>query len=198
MTCLRWILLAGLLALTGCAGSANTPSMFLLDSGDAGAGAQRIAAPVLIVDPVTVASFLDENGIVYQTGPHRVVMANNNRWASPLAGQLTGGLYNALVARLDDVSVQRGGHASSAQAWHLTTHVDQFMGHYDGQAHIGGRWALVGPDGQTAAGRRFERRIPLSSDGYDALVDSLSRGWRQTADDMAGVVEPILDEPAAR
>jgi len=187
------VMLASVVWLTGCAGSAGAPSMFLLENADTTTGASRVSGPTLVIDPVTVAPFLSESGIVYQTGPHRVVIANNNRWASPLDSQLTDGLYTALSDALSDVSVRHYGRQTGASAMHLATQVDEFMGHYDGHAHITGRWQLIGPDGTTLVGRQFSQRLPLASDGYDALVGSLSRGWRNTADDMAPALDDAID-----
>ncbi|GAB3680898.1 PqiC family protein [Salinisphaera aquimarina] len=181
------------LLLTGCAGSGGAPSMFLLDTSAPAVRASHVAAPVLIIDRVTVAPYLDDSGIVYQTEPHRVVMANNNRWASPLATQLTDGLYSALDGSVNNAHIQRPGSNAPASALHLVTRVDQFMGHYDGYAHIAGQWQLVDASGTRLAGRHFEQRLPLQNDGYDALVESLSRGWRMTAESLV----PPLSETLA-
>ena len=191
---LRLAVLASVVWLAGCAGSATAPSMFLLESADAGSGSARVSGPTLVIDPVTVAPFLGESGIVYQTEPHRVVIASNNRWASPLDSQLGASLYSELSNALSEVSVRRYGRRTDAGAMHLAVQVDEFMGHYDGHAHITGRWQLIGADGTTVvAGRQFSQRVPLASDGYDSLVESLSRGWRNTADDMASTLASAID-----
>lgn len=186
------------LALTaGCASAPDGPSLFVLDTGsDTSSPASRPGAPTLMIAPVDTASYLDQGGIVYQTGPHRVAIANSNRWASPLAGQLTDALYTTLDRRLTGVNIVR---ADSQQAgrYQLRTHVDRFLGHYDGKAHIAGRWILVGPNGQTLAHRSFTRGIPLKTDGYPALVNSLSSGWRTIGQDMAPTLERLLGAPSS-
>jgi len=192
MKSLRLLLMAAVLTLAGCASSGGPPSMFLLDAAQTSPGANRVSGPILIVDPVSVAPFLSENGIVYQTEPHRVVIANNNRWASPLDSQLTDALYTSLSQALTDVSVRQYGRQADASALHLSTHVDEFMGHYDGQAHIAGRWQLIDASGAVRASRQFEQRVPLDSDGYDSLVDRLSEGWRNTANDMAPALDRVI------
>lgn len=178
-------LVVSLALIAGCATTTNSPSLFVLDSGSAPATtAPRPGAPTLMVAPVSTASYLDQGGLVYQTGPHKVVIANDNRWASSLSGQLTDDLYATLEQRLSGINVVR---ASSHQhgVYQLRTRVDQFLGHYDGKAHIAGRWTLVGPDGETLAGRAFTRRVPLKTDGYPALVNSLSSGWHAIGRSMA-------------
>lgn len=186
------------LALAGCAtGSGEGPALYMLDHSTP----TRVASPtdehpVMLVEPVDVAPFLDSSGIVYQTAAHRVVLANDNRWASPLSTQLTDGLYAGLATDLDGLSVQRAGRADPDAALHLRTRVDEFMGHYDGSAHISGQWTLTDAKDRQVGQERFERRIPLSEDGYEALVASLSRGWRQSAQAIAARIASRLSDDA--
>ncbi|RJS94312.1 membrane integrity-associated transporter subunit PqiC [Salinisphaera sp. Q1T1-3] len=180
------LLLVCLALLAGCATSGDSsPSLFVLDSGPTpAAGGTRPGSPSLMVAPVVTASYLNQGGIVYQTAPHRVVVANNNRWAAPLAGQLTDTLYNVLSRRLNRINVRR---ATSNQhgLYQLQTRIDRFYGSQDGNAHIAGQWQLTAPDGQLVRRDNFDRTIPLASDGYPALVSSLSQGWQAVAADMA-------------
>lgn len=182
------------LAVSGCATPSSGPSLFMLDAGHSASGdTQHNTAATLVVQPVTLAPYLDQDGIVYQTAPYRVVVANDNRWAAPLAGELTDSLYVTLSQRLDDVALQRAGtDGSPASAYRLRTRVDEFIGHFDGSAHIAGQWSLVGPDGATLATQSFERRVPLDEDGYAALVASLARGWRLIGADMAPALQQRL------
>jgi hypothetical protein len=196
MTYLRLLWIAGAIVLAGCAGRAVAPSMFLLDIAAPTPGAQTKPgdAPALVIDRVKVAPYLDEAGIVYQTALHRVVLARNNRWASPLATQLTGALQATLENTVDNASIRRSGSNNPGAALHLVTHVDEFMGHYDGHAHIGGRWQLIDADGRRVADSHFEQRVALSDDGYDALVDSLSRGWQRSAQTLGQRLTRLLAE----
>jgi uncharacterized lipoprotein YmbA len=183
--------------MTGCAGSASSPSLFVLDPGTARQPMPAAAAArtQLLVAPVEIAPLLDERGIVYQTDPHRVVIANHNRWAAPLGEQLRESLAATLAGALADVQIVRGGNAGTADRYTLHTRVDQFMGHYDGHAHIAGEWQLEDPDGHTVARQRFAREVALANDGYEALVESLSSGWQATAQ---AIVPAISSATAAR
>ncbi|MGN8158937.1 PqiC family protein [Salinisphaera sp. SWV1] len=183
-----------LVALAGCATTQRSPSLFVLDAGaSAPDTTPQPGAPTLMIAPVTTASYLDQGGIVYQTGPHKVVIANDNRWASSLSGQLTDDLYATLEQRLPGVNVVRTSSNQQGR-YQLQTRVDQFLGHYDGKAHIAGRWTLVGPKGHTLDGHAFEKTVPLSGDGYPALVNSLSRGWQDIA---RGMVPALTDKLAS-
>lgn len=188
-TCLAGLLLV---LLAGCATTHGSPSLFVLDSGAAAPdNTPQRNAPTLIIQPVATASYLDQGGLVYQIGPHRVVVANNNRWASSLPGQLTDALYATLDRRLPDVNLVRAS-ADTAGRYQLQTRVDQFLGHYDGKARIAGRWALLAPDGRTLAAHAFNEAVPLERDGYPALVNSLSNGWQHVGRSMAPTLGDAL------
>lgn len=182
-----------LVLLAGCATTPSSPSLFVLDAGaSAPDTTPQPGAPTLMIAPVAAASYLDQGGIVYQTGPHKVVIANDNRWASSLSGQLTDDLYTTLARRLPGVNVVRA-NGNQQGLYQLQTRVDQFLGHYDGKAHIAGRWTLVGPNGKTLAGRAFEKTVALPADGYPALVNSLSSGWQDIARGMRPALAGALD-----
>lgn len=181
------------IALAGCATTASTPSLFVLDASQApNQTTHADNAPKLVITAVTLAPYLDQSGIVYQTAPYRVVVANDNRWAAPLAGELTDNLYAGLANELHGIDLLRAD-ANQSKAYQLHTRVDQFMGHYDGRAHVSGQWSLVAPDGRPVLTRSFEKLIPLDDDGYPALVASLSRGWRQVAADMAPELQSAIE-----
>jgi uncharacterized lipoprotein YmbA len=67
------------------------------------------------------------------------------------------------------------------------------MGHYDGHAHIAGHWQLMDADGATLLREPFQRRVALEEDGYDALVESLSSGWRANARELAPRIRTAMN-----
>lgn len=186
-------MLALALALAGCATTAGGPSLFVLDASQVPATAMHADnAPRLVIAPVTLAPYLNQNGIVFQAAPYRVVVANDNRWAAPLPGELTDNLYTSLANELHGIELLRTD-SDEASTYTLDTRVDEFMGHYDGKAHVAGQWSLVGPDGRVLMTRSFEKLIPLDEDGYPALVGSLSRGWRQVAAKVAPELQSVIE-----
>lgn len=186
----RWFFLL-CLVLTGCASSTDPTELYLLEASHvspAGANDTQSTQPTLVVEPVTVAPFLDSAGIVYQTNDNRVVVARNNQWAAPLTGQLTDGLYATLTSDMPDANVLTANTQVSGLAYRLTTQVDRFQGHYSGVAVIAGTWQLFNPNNKRIAQQRFEIEVPLRTDGYPELVRSLSRGWREISQSL---VEPV-------
>lgn len=175
-----------LILMAGCAATPGAPSLFVLDSASSPTAdhAPQPDAPTLMIKPVMTVAYLNQGGIVYQTGPHHVVIANDNRWASPLSDQLTDNLYAVLAQYLPDTNIVRAQGNKQGQ-YQLRTRVNQFLGRYDGKAHIAGRWTLMGPKDQTLASHAFIEDVPLKSDGYPALVSSLATGWQHVGHDMA-------------
>lgn len=179
--------------LAGCATPSSSSSLYVLGDNSTAAPdhSPQPGAPTLRIAPVTTAAYLDQSGIVYQTGPHRVVVAHNHRWASPISKQLTDTLYSTLDQQLSNINVVRASDEQQ-DSYRLRTRIEQFSGHYDGNAHIAGRWTLVAPDGQTLASHAFNRGVPLKNDGYPALVTSLSSGWQSIGHAMARTIERTL------
>lgn len=187
------VILASLL-LAGCAGSPGSPSLFLLDSqtrGDHPAVAEK--APRLVVKPVTLAKFLDQDGIIYQTEPHRIVIAQENRWAAPLSSQLSDILYKTLAHDVTQARVKKYPDRKQ-KSYQLQTRIDQFMGHYDGKAHVAGQWQLQDPEGQTIRQHHFATTVALPRDGYPALISSLSQSWNKLSRQIAHSIQAELNQ----
>lgn len=172
------------LSLAACAASGPPPADYLLTFPEPPAGELHATeqASHLYVAEVRLSDYLAASGIVYQTDPNRVHAAARHRWAEPLQAQLRRGLQNVLAVRLDDtVVVPRTTQAADR----LEVFVDTFQGRFDGVARVAGEWRLHGPGGELLTGRRFRIDVPLSEDGYPALVRALSAAWVEVAEDVA-------------
>lgn len=151
------------------------------------------ASVSLRLGTLRVAPILRQEGIVYRTGERRLTVARRNRWAQPLPDQLRRSLYGFLTRSFDTVAVVRDGPAPPDTTWTLSVQVDAFQGRFDGRAVVRGSWWLQDPDGSLVVRERFDERVPLESDGYDALVTALSEGWKRVATAMAGRIDRALE-----
>lgn len=189
------------LGLAGCANNTDPAALYLLDTGPASpkvTNNARTARPTLVVDPVSVAPLLENDGIIYQVNSHRVVIARNNQWAEPLPYQLTDSLYTRLVSELPEVHVLNANAPVPGDAYRLTTQVDRFEGLYRGVATIAGTWQLFNRNNACIVRQPFEIEVPLRADGYLELVHSLSRGWRKISQGMATSLSSALAGSAGR
>lgn len=178
-----------LVGVTGCA-STDTPAYFALVLPQADAPVRQVTqGPRLIVDLVSLPEYLNDLGIAYQLNDVQIVTANQARWAESLDKQLTRSLVLGLSQQLKQAQVLEGPDILS-DAWHLSLQVSGFQGRFDGQAIVAGRWVLK--RGDKTFSEAFQRTIPLSEDGYPALVRTLREGWQQEIVTLAGQLQPVL------
>ena len=156
------LLLLTLLALSACAQAPVAGEQhYLLPSA-------RLAAPQQLLDArVRVAGYLDQAGLVLETGPTTLTSARTHRWAEPLNQQLERGLAAALPAREGNLFVT----------------VTRFQGTADGDARVSGEWRFKGTDGAPIGGV-FDKRQALQRDGYEELVLRLDAAWMAVAGDI--------------
>lgn len=177
--------------LAGCAGSAP-PSTYVLPSETraasdvAHAGTANENEPLLAIRGLSLAPFLDVQGIVYQLDDVRLQEAGGHQWAEPLTAQLERGLRDRLAARLpqDRVMLDRAIDGETP-ALSLRVEIDRFQGHHSGHAVVGGHWQLRDGQGEPLAQRGFDIEQPLAADGYPALIRALAEGLDRLADEIS-------------
>lgn len=164
----RLTALLPMLVLTGCL-HAPVPSdhQYLLPA--AGQASAAVSQPPI---EVRLASYLDQDGIMVQTGPVEVHAARQHRWADPLPEQLR----RALIVHLGQRSLPSDGQ--------LLVEVVRFQGNGHGHAEVDGRWHYRDGHGEEQGGRFRERR-PLHKDGYPELVKQLDAAWAAVAQSIA-------------
>ncbi|AYH05568.1 membrane integrity-associated transporter subunit PqiC [Pectobacterium parmentieri] len=135
----------------------------------------------LWVEHVSVADYLVNTGLVYQTNDVQYVIASNNLWASPLDQQLQQALVANLGYKLPGwvVTTQPQGSEQAV----LNVSVTGFHGRYDGNVVVRGEWMLT-YQGKVLK-RPFNVVLPQTEDGYDALVRTLAQGWQQVSQSIA-------------
>lgn len=143
----------------------------------------------LMIEPVVVADFLAGNGIVMQTSPVRYQIANQHLWGSPLDQQLQQSLVLNLSHQLPNwlVSTQ---NVSDQQAT-LSILVTDFQGGNDGAVIIKGTWTYQHDD--KILQQPFYRKLKQNAAGYEALVETLSQGWA----DLANQIAAEINKPAS-
>ncbi len=170
---MRFIPLIAALLLVGCSSSQQQPTTYFIAQAPIAGAAQ--ASCQLSVDSVKLASYLDRSGLVYQTAPQKLVVAQQHLWAGDVTEQLhirVDSLLNQTCPQLDN-------------PLRLSLNFTEFYGRYTGDALIGGQWSLIDTSGKQVAESRFHYEIPLPEKGYPALVDSLNMGLSMLVEDIA-------------
>lgn len=174
-----------LVLLTSCAGSPVDSTQYLLpaDSGSPAAAAAEHSR-VLVVRPLQIADFLNDEGIVLQLDDITLNQASGSRWAEQPALMLQRGLRQRLANRLPDVEVLDATTRAGGDL-QLLVELNSFQGTHNGEAVAAGQWQLRDESGQVMMQRSFQAVTTLDSDGYPALVRALGRSWDQVASDIA-------------
>ncbi len=169
---MRFTSLIAALLLAGCSSSSVQPTTYFITQVPVAGVAQ--ASCQLSVDSVTLASYLDRSGLVYQTSPQELVVAQQHLWAGDITEQINirvDSLLNQACPQLD-------------KPLQLSLDFTEFYGRYTGDAVIGGRWSLIDKAGEQLTEARFHYDIPLPEEGYSALVDSLNMGLVMLIEDI--------------
>jgi uncharacterized lipoprotein YmbA len=156
-----------LLFLGACAGQPSKTNYYLLRSYSAVESRQQSTDNPIVLKSVTVASYLDQPGIVLETTRGQIHQARNHLWAEPLRVSLPRFLANETSAALkaDIVLDAAPGELNQRQ---VTVTIDQLHGTADGSAVLLAYWEVTGNN--SSQRYQFTESQPLNTDGYNALV----------------------------
>ena len=175
--------------LTGCSSAPQTKgAMYLLPKAEpvtlsSSDIAQR---PTLVVRPVTLASYLNDNGIVYRTSETQVIQAKHNQWAHSISKQIT----QRVVAELRHKQshywpTEMNNLLDQSGEAKLQLTLNKFNGSYKGNIEIEGEWLLINAEGKVENSAPIQISQPLQDEGYEALVNALSIGLESLTSDIA-------------
>jgi uncharacterized protein len=171
-------IIAGLLALAGCANGQPTRFYTLSALADAPGGTPRANLPELTVGvgPVTLPPYLDRPQLVTRAGDNRVVLADFDSWVEPLQGMFARVLAEnlALLLGTDDVLLlpQRRDFALDRQ---VEVDVTRFDVDAAGNAVLDARWWVLDQDGEKVLrSGRSTISEPAKADDYTAAAGALS------------------------
>jgi uncharacterized protein len=174
--------------LVGCSAGSPSKSYFQLTSNPLSPVSKnmKITNHFIWIESVDVASFLNSPGIVLQTDDIKYETAANHLWASTLSQQLEERLTQDLTALLPNYVVS--SRSITTPILTIKLFIDGFHGSYTGDAVIKGRWVVTDSKNNIET-KPFERHVPLATNGYDALVKALSKGWHDEELDFANAIK---------
>lgn len=175
--------------LTGCAGTVSSTTSYMLPTNmTAPAVAEQFSTQLaVVVAPVRIANYLDNEGIVVQLNDIEVYQAREHLWAEGIGQQLQQQLEQRLALDLPNAQIISKGQplAAGLPVRELRLAVHRFQGQQTGDALAGGQWQLLDGSGQLIKQRSFSVTAPLADDGYPALVRALGQAWQIEADVLA-------------
>ncbi len=137
------------------------------------------AARLLQLHPLHLATYIDSQGLLYQTDDIAISQAHGHQWAEAIGRQLSRALRQQLSQALPALQILESADISPADrvSYHLNVSLERFQGHYAGTAVLSGYWLLRDHDGALLETRSFHLEHALPEDGYPALVRSLGQAW---------------------
>jgi len=175
--------LAALSLLTACSSSVAL-RYYQLPQAVIATAQPDAAAPVLYVEPVMVAAYLNSNSLILQTSAVELHKTTQHQWADPLDQQLQRLLVNGLQQALPAYRVT--SQQPGSEAARLLVQVEQFHGQQQGIVLVSGRFHLL--KGDKVQSQSFQLQLPQPDEGYPALVDTLGQGWQQAIAQFAAAV----------
>lgn len=183
----KWLMIFATVTLAACSGTSSVKTYYQLPQSTQPAkqAVSQQGTRLLWIDQVTVSDFLAQNGVVYQTSDVQYVIATQNLWASPLDQQLRTTLVSHLSNMLPGWIV--ASQPLGSDQCTLNINVTGFQGRYDGKVVVSGEWLLH--QGETLIKRPFQVVLAQPEDGYDSMVKTLARGWKQEAQSIASELQ---------
>lgn len=160
--------------ILGCAGKTPEIAQYLLRADSPGQIREQAPANIGIGD-LTVASYIDDPGLVLESANGEVRAARHHQWAEPLRESLRSFLA-AEIAVASGRSIGSQKHRASSWKRSIDVHINQLHGNANGDATLVAYWAVVDTANLTLLSENnFSDVEPLSGDGYEALVRAEKR-----------------------
>ncbi len=187
----RALCLLPVLLLCACASQPPSPTYYLLRPAADLDSAQLQPSTRYTLGEVSIAPYINQPGLLLETGEGRVRPAALHLWAEPIEAGIRTYLLQE-ISRLYGRDLLPGGTGDQR----INLRIDQLHGTLEGDARLVAYWWLDGDDGAMGA-RRFARSQPLAANGYNALASAERDLLGQLAADIAAALQAPVDEENA-
>jgi uncharacterized lipoprotein YmbA len=183
------LIATNIMSLSGCFRSANTDQFFMLDALQSqGSRQSGESGPIVQVNPVKVAAYLDRTQMVSAVSPNQYKLNEGSRWAERLDVSITRVTVQNLSGLLGDLRVMTSPMPRDVKPdYQVGIQVEELHPDADGKIHAVVSWTLAGREGLLAS-RRFECQKKASLEDVNAVVHAESECLLQMAREMAQVV----------
>ena len=149
--------------------------------------ADTAGQPAVRLKPVSVAPYLDQRGIVLQTGAAEIHVATQHAWAEPL-DEAIGRYLQVSIANQADREVEMLPLITGSARATISVRIDQLHGQQNGQVRLVAEWIVEPVEGEPVLAT-FHRSVRQSADGYAALVAAHA----ELLDELAGAIAGSLE-----
>ena len=186
-----------ILSVVGCSGAPKIETQYFLltpatqqSSAEKNSAAEIDPHKLIILEPVFLAEYLDQPGIVLQTDQHQIEVAHYHRWAEPLKRNIHRFVLETLATQKTDYSFQPSTNFSrELTSLTLSLHINQFNGSAASAAILSGHWVLKQTKSNELVNTMpFSYEAPLEQDGYPELVAQLANLLETLCKDIAEAI----------
>tara|TARA_R110000823_G_scaffold144958_5_gene275101 strand:+ start:23293 stop:23877 length:585 start_codon:yes stop_codon:yes gene_type:complete len=189
----RSVLIVCLLCLSACAGQPSESRLYLLRAPSTLDSRPLDFSSDYALGSVNIAAYLDQPGLILETGDGTLRAARNHLWAEPVFEAIPNFLRQAISAELGtDLHLA----PREQDATRINIRIDQMHGTRDGKALLVAYWWLSDGD-KPAKAFRFARTQALQRDGYAALAEAQAALLDQLAAQIASQLKATATPPDA-
>jgi len=154
------------------------------------------SAHTVIIEPVYLAKFLRQDGIVTQVGDNEIAIASYHRWAEPLDEAIAKLLARDLNDKTSDYHFSWMQLDAKEQAeLKLRVAINEFNIKNNASVNVAGHYWLYTQSSGLKQGGAFNITQPLKQDGYAHAVTQLRQAIAQLAD---GIIVALQKPLAAK
>ena len=154
--------------LVGCSSTPVDTSFYLLRQPGKMDTKELNASPDFALGKVTVASYIDQPGLVLEVSPGLVRPAQHHLWAEPMHQSVRAFLQGEISSNL---GASLFPESFSPAPTLVSIRIDQLHGTYDGEAVLLAYWWMI-RDGEILSSYQYSQSKALEQDGYAALADA--------------------------
>ncbi|MFT4614425.1 MAG: putative lipoprotein YmbA [Bacteroidia bacterium] len=152
--------------LSACSSSPIQPNYYLLRSDGEISSQQLETSSPYVLGAVSIAPYIDQQGLLLETGEGQIRPARNHLWAEPVQE----GVRIFLTSELSRASGQPlYTLATHASTMFVDVRIGQLHGASTGDAKLVAYWSLR-KDGKVIEAHQFSSTKALEADGYAALA----------------------------
>jgi uncharacterized protein len=190
-----------LLTFSGCAGTPNSRFYLLksLNGPSAPLKVPTLDSPVPIgLGPVIIPDYLDRPQIVTRSSQNTVQLAEFDRWAEPLSGNISRTLCENLSFLLhNDSVVPYPWPGSMDVTYQVLVEIYRFDGVLGEKAWLDAQWSIQGKKGKSVFKIKRSTFVePVNGLSYEAMVASQSRALTNFSREIASALQSLPTDGA--
>ncbi|CAM4147848.1 PqiC family protein [Pseudoalteromonas ostreae] len=201
---LQFFAVIGVLFLSGCSQSLNTPIEYYQFEQTI-KPMQRSATNTIAqlrVSTVSLRGALNNRGIAMKMDNNQINAANYHLWSEAPDQMLTASAHQTLFTELDNWMVVKGlpviTDKDQQSYYELEYELHHFNGDNQGNADISGLWRLYYTSFENGRSLKaihyFSEVNPLIGDDYEGLVESLEQNWQNINQQVATTLNVLIQE----